>query len=467
MARPNKNNIGTYPFDVDFFDNKIIVRINGEFGAKGIIIVVKLLCAVYEQGYFLKWSIDEQYLMKRYLSGISVELIDQVLQRLLKWGFFNNDLFKSDKILTSVEIQRNYFNAIKRRSIIHSNSFPYLLLNPQRPNDVSAYKNRINVCNNGISVNNNEENVAEMAINVNGGSNSGNNNKELKHFQNPINTTEKEFLHTKTGVSAYKKPDNDNNNYDFSNNNPNSAYKNPLDEHFATKRELLHTETEISANNNQGFCKQKPNEVKNNNPKIADNRGVNVNNNPNNLSNNGKTDNNNGNSDTNNTGNIIYDSIYNNNNNRNNNNNKTREQKNAFSEQKGKEGVDYFDSRISEVLKQQKWRESVCMKYHVEYEQFPQLLQQFKTHCISEGVTEHPDEKEFKQHFGRWLKYRDLPNAALVQNSTITKNQRNHGSTSNNRTSFGDYEERQSQFKEHIVTQLNTPYVEHDISGNY
>lgn len=422
MARPNKNNIGTFPFDVDFFDNKIIVRINGEYGAKGIIIVVKLLCAVYEQGYFLKWSIDEQYLMKRYLSGISVELIDQVLQRLLKWGFFNNDLFKSDKILTSIEIQRNYFNAIKRRSIIHSNSFPYLLLNPQRPNDVSAYKNKNIVCNNGNSANNNENIAAENDIKVNKGSNPGSNNKELKDFQNPINATEKEFLHTKTGVSAYKNPDYDNNNYDFSNNNPNSAYKNPLDEHFSTKRELLHTETGVSVNNKQGFCIQKPNEVKNNNPQLANNQGENVDSNPNNVSNNGEKDNINGNSDTNNNDNIIYSSIYNNNNNRNNNNNKSCGQKPFFEEQKGKEGVDYFDNEISSLLQQQQWLESVSMKYHIEMAQIPSLLQQFKTHCISDGVISHQNQGELKKHFGRWIKYKDTP-----LTSTISTSQQNYG----------------------------------------
>ena len=422
MARPNKNNIGTFPFDVDFFDNKIIVRINGEFGAKGIIIVVKLLCAVYEQGYFLKWSIDEQYLMKRYLSGISVELIDQVLQRLLKWGFFNNDLFKSDKILTSVEIQRNYFNAIKRRSIIHSNSFPYLLLNPQRPNDVSAYKNGINVCNNDVSVNNNKDHVAEMAINVKGGYNSGYNNPVLNTSQNKEFTPEKEFLHTKTGVSAYKNPDNCINNSDLGNEKDNSAYKNPLDEHFATKRELLHTETDVSVNNNQGFCKQKPNGEKNNNPHFADNGGVNLSNIPKNVSNNGKTDNSNGSFDSNNTGNIIYNSIYHNNNNQSNSSNQDVLQNPEFGKQKGKECLQEFESDLKNFLKDDIWIEGFCKNHDIQKSQLPELIEKFKLECISSGKIAHIDYQSTKEHFHYWMR---------IYNQQIQNISKNNGSSEN------------------------------------
>lgn len=437
MARPNKNNIGTFPFDVDFFDNKIIVRINGEFGAKGIIIVVKLLCAVYEQGYFLKWSIDEQYLMKRYLSGISVELIDQVLQRLLKWDFFNNDLFKSDKILTSVEIQRNYFNAIKRRSIIHSNSFPYLLLNPQRPNDVSAYKNGINVCNNDVSVNNNKDYVAEMAINVNGGYNSGYNNPVLNSSQNKEFTPEKEFLHTKTGVSAYKNPDNCINNPDFGNEKDNSAYKNPLDEHFATKRELLHTETGVSVNNNQGFCMQKPNGVKNNNPQLANNQGENVGSNPNNVSNNGEKDNNNGSSDSNNRDNIIYSSISSNNNYQSNSSNQEVLQNLEIGKQKGKQSLQELESDLKDFLNDEIWIDGFCKNHDIQKSQLPELLEKFKIECISSGKISHIDYQDTKKHFHNWLRI------YLQQSQNISK-------------TYGSQENRQNKNIQRRGTEANS-----------
>ena len=55
MARPQKHGLDYFPFDCDFFDDEKIVAINGQFGIKGEIAAVKLLCAIYRNGYFIKW----------------------------------------------------------------------------------------------------------------------------------------------------------------------------------------------------------------------------------------------------------------------------------------------------------------------------------------------------------------------------------------------------------------------------
>lgn len=56
MARPNKMGLDYFPFDVDFFNDEKIVAISGEFGIKGEIVVIKLLCAIYRNGYFILWN---------------------------------------------------------------------------------------------------------------------------------------------------------------------------------------------------------------------------------------------------------------------------------------------------------------------------------------------------------------------------------------------------------------------------
>ena len=409
MARPNKNNIGSFPFDVDFFDDRIMVRINGEFGAKGIIIVVKLLCAVYRQGYFLRWSIDEQYLMKRYLSGISVELIDQVLKRLLKWGFFNNDLFKSDNILTSVEIQRNYFNAIKRRASLRNTSFPFLLLNPERPNDVSAYKNEVNVCNNGVSVSNNEENVAENEVYVINNPDFCKNKGFYGADRDGINVPKKEFLHTETGVSAYKNPDNGNRNSKNGDKNHISAYKNPLDEHFAAKRELSHAETGVSVDKNSGLCMQKLKEGENNNCDIDDSNGVSANNNGVSVSNNeGIVCNNSDSVDKNPP---IYNNIYNHHQHQQHHHQhkESEVQNDDFGEQKGKEGLQELESDLQNLLKEEIWKDVFCKNHKIDKDTLPELIQQFKIHCISQGKIDHIDYNDTKSHFGNWLRINTKP----------------------------------------------------------
>lgn len=125
MARPEERGLKYYPFDVDFFNDEKIEAISGEFGIKGEIVAVKLLCAIYRNGYFIEWS--DLYKMKllRNLPGISSELLDAIIRRLVKWGFFNEHLFNSDKILTSTGIQRRYFEAARRRKL--SGPFLYVI----------------------------------------------------------------------------------------------------------------------------------------------------------------------------------------------------------------------------------------------------------------------------------------------------------------------------------------------------
>lgn len=138
MARPLKKGLDYFPFDIDFFEDEKIGAISGEFGIKGEIATIKLLCAVYRNGYFLQWNEMLKMKLLKNLPGVSAELIDQIVSRLVKWGFYDQSLFDSDKILTSVGIQTRYFEAIKRR----------------KTNEVSPYL-LVNVCNNGVNDNNN------------------------------------------------------------------------------------------------------------------------------------------------------------------------------------------------------------------------------------------------------------------------------------------------------------------------
>lgn len=125
MARPNKTGLDYFPFDVDFFADEKIAAISGEFGIKGEITVVKLLCAVYRNGYFILWDEPLKYKLLRDLPGVSAELFDQIINRLVKWGFFDEGLFNSVKVLTSRGIQKRFFSITRRRGL--STDAKYLL----------------------------------------------------------------------------------------------------------------------------------------------------------------------------------------------------------------------------------------------------------------------------------------------------------------------------------------------------
>jgi len=145
MARPNKEGLDYFPFDVDFFSDEKIGSISGEFGIKGEITAIKLLCAIYRNGYFILWNDALKMSLLRGLPGISLELLEQIVTRLVRWGFFEQTLFSTVSVLTSKGIQERYFKAIKRRK--DSSNYPYLLVNVDN--------NKVNVSNNDINVSTN------------------------------------------------------------------------------------------------------------------------------------------------------------------------------------------------------------------------------------------------------------------------------------------------------------------------
>lgn len=142
MARPQKKGLDYFPLDVDFFADEKIEAISGEFGIKGEICVIKLLCAIYKNGYFIQWSELQKMKLLKSLPGISPELLDSIIKRLILWGFFDQTLFDSAAILTSRAIQERYFEAAKRRKDL--GELPFLIINVDN-NRVNVYNNPINV----------------------------------------------------------------------------------------------------------------------------------------------------------------------------------------------------------------------------------------------------------------------------------------------------------------------------------
>lgn len=118
MARPNKEGLDYFYLSVDYGNGDAIELIESEFGAKGFRIVTKLLQRVFKKkGYYLRWTEKEKLLFASAV-GEPGSLVDEVISRLFKWGFFSDDVFKSFEILTSKDIQSTYLDAAKRRGSI-------------------------------------------------------------------------------------------------------------------------------------------------------------------------------------------------------------------------------------------------------------------------------------------------------------------------------------------------------------
>lgn len=159
MARPKKSGLDYFPFDIDFFQDEKVVCVAGEFGLKGEICMIHLLCAIYRNGYFIVWNDMLKYKLLKELPGISAGLLQQIVEGLVRWGFFDEDLFGSAQILTSRGIQKRYFEAIRRR-VPSDSRLPYLLVSADI-NKVSADINPINDNINPQSkVKKNKENIS-------------------------------------------------------------------------------------------------------------------------------------------------------------------------------------------------------------------------------------------------------------------------------------------------------------------
>ena len=137
MARPKKTGLDSFPFDVDFFEDDKISSIFVEFGIKGEITTIKLLCAIYRQGYFIEWRDSVRISLLRALPGVSPELLEQIVKALVKWRFFDPDMFFKHHVLTSHAIQKRYFAIVSRNNRAAKREALQYLLNT--PEDCDVY----------------------------------------------------------------------------------------------------------------------------------------------------------------------------------------------------------------------------------------------------------------------------------------------------------------------------------------
>lgn len=113
----NAAGIEYYPFNVDFFEDDKIALIEEEFGYKGVLIAIRLLCKIYREGYFYRWGKDECQLFARKLgAGLGRNMVNEVVSGLLRRSFFDKGVYEQFGILTSRGIQLRYFDAVKRRA---------------------------------------------------------------------------------------------------------------------------------------------------------------------------------------------------------------------------------------------------------------------------------------------------------------------------------------------------------------
>lgn len=112
MARPTKQGLDYFPFDVDFFSDEKVQFVSARFGVKGEIITIKLLCRIYRNGYYTEWNDDTALLFAKLAGeGFTPGLVSEIVSELVMRGFFDKSLRDRFSVLTSRGIQKRYMRA--------------------------------------------------------------------------------------------------------------------------------------------------------------------------------------------------------------------------------------------------------------------------------------------------------------------------------------------------------------------
>ena len=143
MARPLKDGIDYFPLDVNFLKDIKIRKILIACGPQSIAVLISLLCTIYrDDGYYMRWDEDVRFLISDEV-GVKESLVQEVVTKTIDVDFFNADLFKKYKILTSAGTQKRYLEATSRRKNTEIKNI-YNLINVNN-NSVNVYNNSVNV----------------------------------------------------------------------------------------------------------------------------------------------------------------------------------------------------------------------------------------------------------------------------------------------------------------------------------
>ena len=124
--------INYFPMGVNFMEENAMEVIEAKYGIKGSAIVLKLLCKIYKEGYFIRWD-EEQCLIFANKAGREVQAaeVQGIIEILFIKGILDRNSYLENGILTSESIQKVWLEATKRRKRELS-ELPYLMVRPEK-----------------------------------------------------------------------------------------------------------------------------------------------------------------------------------------------------------------------------------------------------------------------------------------------------------------------------------------------
>lgn len=156
MARPAKEGLDYFSFDVDFFDNKKVRKIMRGCGPTSALILTSLLCNIYQnKGYYSLVDDDLPFDIADKI-GVSEGAVNETITKAVQVNFFSEYQFKINKILTSEEIVSRYkAGTLKRENVLIDKRYT-----------VYNYGNEVSVPDNQVSSSGNTQSkVKESKVN--------------------------------------------------------------------------------------------------------------------------------------------------------------------------------------------------------------------------------------------------------------------------------------------------------------
>ena len=130
--------INYFPVGGNFMEENAMEVIEAKYGIKGSAIVLKLLCKIYKEGYFIRWD-EEQCLIFANKAGREVQAaeVQGIIEILFIKGILDRNSYLANGILTSANIQKIWMEATKRRKR-DLKALPYLLVNDLTQQETEA-----------------------------------------------------------------------------------------------------------------------------------------------------------------------------------------------------------------------------------------------------------------------------------------------------------------------------------------
>lgn len=144
MARPIKQGLSYFPFDVSFFSDRKVRKIIRGCGPGSPTILICLLCNIYEdQGYYILWDEELPFDIADTV-GVPEGTVKELIKKAVDVDFFDKEMFEKEHILTSRGIQSRFIESTRKRKDVTIKKEYWIISGDNSVNDVNNQVNDVN-----------------------------------------------------------------------------------------------------------------------------------------------------------------------------------------------------------------------------------------------------------------------------------------------------------------------------------